>query len=195
MFIMENGEITANTSTSGSTYAGVGVYVNGRGDTPGRFQLSGGRITGNKNSNAADSNVWLRSDSNNCFIELTGPLAEGTSVGVTLENEGVFTTGWKEYMDGKDPKAYFASDVSQYGVTTDDSGEAALSADAAHIPGDINGDGKVNNRDLTRLAQYLAGKNVDYVEGSLDVNGDGKVNNRDLTRLAQHLAGKVVELH
>ena len=31
---------------------------------------------------------------------------------------------------------------------------------SAHIPGDINGDGKVNNKDLTRLAQYLAGKNV-----------------------------------
>ena len=80
-------------------------------------------------------------------------------------------------------------------MAVDASGEAALREPASHIPGDINGDGKVNNRDLTRLAQYLAGKNVDYVEGSLDVNGDGKVNNRDLTRLAQHLAGKVVELH
>jgi glucose-6-phosphate isomerase len=27
---------------------------------------------------------------------------------------------------------------------------------------DVNGDGNVNNRDLTRLAQYLAGKNVEH---------------------------------
>ena len=64
-----------------------------------------------------------------------------------------------------------------------------------HTPGDINGDGRVNNRDLTRLAQYLAGKDVEYVKEALDVNGDGKANNKDLTRLAQYLAGRDVELH
>ena len=55
--------------------------------------------------------------------------------------------------------------------------------------GDINGDGTVNNKDLTRLMKYLAGEDVSVVENTLDVNGDGTVNNKDLTRLMKYLAG------
>ena len=55
------------------------------------------------------------------------------------------------------------------------------------LPGDINGDGKVNNKDATRLQKYLKGDEVEVVEFNLDVNGDGKVNNKDLTRLQRYL--------
>jgi len=65
---------------------------------------------------------------------------------------------------------------------------------SSYVAGDINGDGKVNNKDLTRLAQYFAGWDVEVSEPVIDVNGDGKVNNKDLTRLAQYLAGWDVEL-
>ena len=62
------------------------------------------------------------------------------------------------------------------------------------IPGDISGDGKLNNKDASRLFQYLAGWDVDVDESALDVNGDGKVNNKDATRLFQYLAGWDVEI-
>ena len=55
------------------------------------------------------------------------------------------------------------------------------------LPGDVNGDGKVNNKDVTRLQKYLKGDEVEVVEFNLDVNGDGKVNNKDLTRLQRYL--------
>ncbi len=64
------------------------------------------------------------------------------------------------------------------------------------LPGDINGDGKVNNKDVTRLQKYLEGEEeVEVVEFNLDVNGDGKVNNKDLTRLQKYLKGDEVEIH
>ncbi len=62
-------------------------------------------------------------------------------------------------------------------------------------PGDITGDGVLNNRDAARLMQFLAGWDVTVVESLLDVTGDGVVNNRDAARIMQYLAGWNVELH
>ncbi len=62
------------------------------------------------------------------------------------------------------------------------------------LPGDVNGDGKVNIFDVTRLERYLAGFNVEINENNANINGDGKVNLFDLTRLKRYLAGFDVEL-
>ena len=63
------------------------------------------------------------------------------------------------------------------------------------IPGDINNDKLVNNKDVTRLMQYLAHWNVEVNTLALDTNGDKSVNNKDVTRLMQYLAHWKVELH
>ncbi len=64
------------------------------------------------------------------------------------------------------------------------------------VPGDINKDGDTNNKDLTRMFQYLANWNVEVNEPViLDTNGDGNINNKDLTRLFQYLADWDVDLH
>ena len=53
--------------------------------------------------------------------------------------------------------------------------------------GDVDGNGKVNNRDLGLLQRYLNGAAVDIDETAADISGDGKVNNRDLGMLQQLL--------
>ena len=65
----------------------------------------------------------------------------------------------------------------------------------SHIPGDITGDGKVNNKDVTRLFKYLSGYDVEVDEAALDINGDGKINNKDLTRLFRYLSGHDVTIY
>lgn len=62
------------------------------------------------------------------------------------------------------------------------------------VPGDINGDRVLNNKDVTRFMQYIAGWDVEVNEKALDVNGDGTVNNKDVTRLMQYNAGWSVQI-
>ena len=61
-------------------------------------------------------------------------------------------------------------------------------------PGDVNGDGTVNGKDLTRLGKHFAGWDVEIDEDAADVTGDGTVNGKDLTRLGKFFAGWDVEL-
>lgn len=65
---------------------------------------------------------------------------------------------------------------------------------SVYVPGDINGDGVLNNKDLTRFFQYLSDWDVQVNEAELDVNGDGSVNNKDLTRLFQYLSNWDVKI-
>ena len=84
---------------------------------------------------------------------------------------------------------YNADDVYDISETNIDfavqNGEIII---ADYLPGDINGDGYVNNKDLTRLFQYLSDWDVEVVQAALDVNGDGSINNKDQTRLFQYLS-------
>ena len=112
-----------------------------------------------------------------------------------------------ESMDGDNCKVFYIDDSGNatdmnavykdgYMVfTTDHFSYYAVVEGKAFITGDINGDGKVNNKDATRLLQYLSDWDVEVVEAALDVNGDGKVNNKDATRLLQYLSGWDVEIH
>lgn len=57
------------------------------------------------------------------------------------------------------------------------------------IPGDIDGDSKVNTKDAILLFRYVAGWDVDVDPAALDVNGDNKVDTKDAVALFRYIAG------
>ena len=54
---------------------------------------------------------------------------------------------------------------------------------AAALPGDINGDGESNNKDVVTLFRYVSGGSKAEDESTYDFNGDGEVNNKDVVAL------------
>ena len=56
-----------------------------------------------------------------------------------------------------------------------------------NLPGDVNADGVVNNKDFGILRQYLNHWEVTIDERAADVNADGSVTNKDMGILRQYL--------
>ncbi|MBR3844775.1 MAG: hypothetical protein IKM39_04640 [Clostridia bacterium] len=63
-----------------------------------------------------------------------------------------------------------------------------------YIPGDLNDDGVINNKDYSLLERYLNDWNVTISEEAADVNRDGKINNKDYSLLQRYLNDWDVEL-
>lgn len=72
------------------------------------------------------------------------------------------------------------------------SGYTTLDTLTVVLTGDMNCDGKVNNRDVAMGTRYLVEKEAFGLAQvtAFDVNGDGKVNNRDAAMLSRYLVGK-----
>ena len=86
-----------------------------------------------------------------------------------------------------DSQGYTLHSCTRCGDSYKDNYTDPVSPIPSVLAGDINGDGKVNMKDLTRLHQYVNNWDVEVVEAVIDVNGDGKVNMKDVTRLHQYI--------
>ncbi len=67
--------------------------------------------------------------------------------------------------------------------------EATEKQQTQFVPGDINGDGSVNNKDVVALFKYVSGSEVAVNDIALDINGDGSVNNKDVVALFKYVSG------
>ena len=80
-------------------------------------------------------------------------------------------------------------DIEVYGVaeledgTVIDVWRVVYSNTSAVLQGDINGDGKVNNKDVVSLFRYVSSGAADGDPRVYDVTGDGKINNKDVVAL------------
>lgn len=83
-------------------------------------------------------------------------------------------TGRHTYDDDRDPDCNKCGDIREV-VTI--------------LMGDADGNGKINNRDLGLLQQWLSGYEVTVDTAACDLDHNGKVNNRDLGILQQQLSG------
>ncbi len=103
----------------------LGVTV----DTEGSLKISGNTII-EDNQPSSFRNLVLN---NPAKVEITSPLGENASIGVTLNNNtGVFTSGWSTVMGDAKPSDYFFSDNSSYAVDLQD-GEACLIEPVASV--------------------------------------------------------------
>lgn len=57
-----------------------------------------------------------------------------------------------------------------------------------YVPGDANGDGTVNGKDVTVIRRYNANWDEDINLLAADVNGDGSVNGKDVTQIRRYNA-------
>ena len=69
------------------------------------------------------------------------------------------------------------------------------------IPGDVNGDGEVDGRDVIRLMKYLAGddedkvnEEIEIIKENCDLNEDTEIDSLDLLLLVKYLGGEVQQL-
>ena len=91
---------------------------------------------------------------------------------------GSHTLTWVYLKDGS-----FNPDGDYFAVDN-----VAVKANSSPIPGDADGDGKVNISDVTSLIDYLLNGNASGIDlESADMNQDGKVNISDVTDLIDYL--------
>ena len=127
IFTMTGGEITDNTGS------GVVLYglAEGRVNISGNPVISGNTVVEEGEKKPSNLLVPIVMDGSQqgatVPLTITDELTDGASIGITMVNPGVFTSGWTTAMGANaDPADYFTSDSADYAVVLSSSGEAEL---------------------------------------------------------------------
>lgn len=138
-------------------------------------------------------NMSWNSISNNTFngtlVTLTFEISETAASGEYPISLDFYKGTEGNYIDGEDLN--FDENFEPLGLCYEN-GSITVSR---HTPGDINDDGRINEKDGTILLRYLAGWHMPNLpEEALDTNGDGFVDSKDGIHLLRFLAGWNVDI-
>ena len=133
--------------------------------------------------------TWFDADGVLRSLSPTETYAEFIANGYLTAPEGAVAVNVVMWNGNESNEVYILNRSHVYDDDRDaDCNVCGTVRDLPALLGDANGDGKVNNRDLGLLQQYLADMDVEVVLAVCDVTADGRVNNRDLGLLQQRLS-------
>ena len=100
--------------------------------------------------------------------------ADGSGESAYFDAEGVIVYGWYGINDKHDEATLYAIWEKEGGAEV--------------IPGDTNGDGAVDNKDVVVLFRYVSSASGSEYDPALDFNGDGAVDNKDVVALFRYVS-------
>lgn len=134
---------------------------------------------------------------NGADISADGTSVSGGSYGVDSLVDGVIGKLTFRVNDDAAPGIYTLEAIKKSGSVTV-KGVFTFKVEGKQtsdrVPGDANGDGKINARDALSIIKYVSGQDVNVNMNNADVNGDGKVNTRDALVIIKYVSGQDVEL-
>lgn len=132
------------------------------------------------------STGWiLDGDTVKTATKLTGSTKVVLTFAVKTDADNFINPGDAAVSIG-DAKVYSGEEIMTIGAI---SGKVVVTK-----AGDINGDGKINSKDVTRLRKIVLGAEKDVL-GAANINGDAKVNSKDVTRLRKCVLGVTSEVY
>ena len=185
------GALTLNGCTVQNNHAGThggGIWQEGT-----LSMIGANLITGNNGEDGLTDNVYL---TNGTVITVTGRL-EGSSIGVSKEDEGVFTNGYNTHNPDADPATIFQADDVLYDIALSDD-EAGFAP--AEFIAPVTTDAQLRRAVQIDQANIQLGANIDLSNSTLVISDNRTVTldlngytiNRSLTQRDYDHGGQVV---
>lgn len=189
LFVYFDPELTCESITNGEVFMNSEITVASRLNIPAATNTNAMKTFTEQNVDPQDYNsacvAFLKNnDSNNTSngvlfnVTMTAPSEPGTYfIGVLYSYASTFNSNIEnvEFTYGSNE------------IVVEDSAPVV-------VPGDVNGDGKINTADLKLVKRYIAGgvSASDLIWANADLNGDNKVTATDLKNLKALMVGQTI---